>query len=333
MINNFNILKRLLLISVILLSGCIAYSQQLPIFSQYLYNKFLIDPAVAGSDGFTSFNLTAREQWVGYYGAPQTFTFSGQTRLLKKGYSIKNKNGARRQVYRPKQDGRVGLGGIVFSDKNGITQRNGFQLSYAYHIWLESSTQLSMGLAATGYHFKINEKEINFEDPNDPWLNSDLRKGVFIPDAAVGLYLLNPQFSAGFSIDQLFQGALKLGDEAYNNFKMGRQINIFGTYTFTSGPYVELQPSLLFRMSEQIIPQVDIGFTYILKQSFWAGLTYRTSGALIANVGFKYQNLWFGYSFDFTLQEIQKITYGTHELSVALRFGDSSRRYRWLDRY
>jgi len=29
----------------------------------------------------------------------------------------------------------------------------------------------------------------------------------------------------------------------------------------------------------------------------------------------------------------ERITYGTHELTVALKFGDSARRYRWLDRY
>jgi len=325
--------KRLTIILILIFSALLADGQQLPIFSQYLYNKFLINPAVAGSDGYTSFNLTAREQWVGYYGAPATFTFSGQTRFLKKPYSIKNKGGAKRQVYRPKQDGRVGLGATVFSDKNGITQRNGFQISYAYHIWLQNTTQLSMGLAATGYHFKIDENAIDLEDPNDPWLNSDLRKGVFVPDVSVGIYLLNAKFNFGFSMDQLLQAAVKIGEAAYDNYKMARHINIFGSYIFEPNSYVELQPSLLFRMSEQIKPQADIGFTYILKQSFWAGLAYRTSGALITNVGVKYQNLWFGYSFDFTLQEIQQITYGTHELTVALRFGDNSRRYRWLDRY
>ena len=86
-------------------------------------------------------------------------------------------------------------------------------------------------------------------------------------------------------------------------------------------------------MSEQFKPQADIGLTYIYDQAAWAGLSYRTSGALIAIVGVKYLNLNFGYSFDFTLQEIQRITYGTHELTIALKFGDSARRYRWLDRY
>jgi type IX secretion system PorP/SprF family membrane protein len=287
---------------------------------------------VAGSDGYTSFNLTAREQWVGYSGAPQTFSFSGQTRLLKRSYILRSTR-VKRKIYRPKSDGKIGLGGYIFNDKNGLIQRTGFQASYSYHMWLQNSTQLSMGLAVTGYYLKINEKEINFEDPNEPWLNNDLRRGIFVPDATFGIYLLNAKYSVGFSADQLFQAAAKIGNAAYEKFKMSRHYYIFGSYNFRRGPYVEIQPSMLFKMSEQLKPQADIGLTYIYNQAFWAGLAYRTSGALIANVGVKYENLWFGYAFDFTLQEIQRITYGTHELTIALRFGDNSRRYRWLDRY
>lgn len=325
-------MKRLFYILLFLISGALLKGQQLPIYSQYLYNKFLINPAVAGSDGYTSFNLTAREQWVGYSGAPRTFSFSGQTRILKKSFILKQTK-VKRAIYRPKSDGKVGLGGYVFSDKNGLVQRTGFQVAYSYHIWLQNSTQLSMGLAVTGYHFKINEKEINFEDPNEPLLNSDLRRGIFVPDASFGLYLLNAKYSVGFSSDQLTQAAAKLGNYAYNKFKMSRQYNIFGSYNFEQGPYVEIQPSFIFRMSEQFKPQADLGLTYIYNQSFWTGLAYRTGGAIIANIGVKYQNMFLGYAFDFTLQEIQRITYGTHEITLALKFGDNSRKYRWLDRY
>ena len=314
------------------LIGNLAFAQQLPLYSQYLYNKFLINPAVAGSDGYTSFSLTAREQWVGYYGAPRTFSFSMQTRMLKKSYMLKQTS-VRRKVFRPKSDGKVGLGGYVFSDKNGLVQRTGFQVSYAYHMWLQSTTQLSMGLALTGYHYKINEKEINFEDPSEPWLNSDLRRGIFVPDVTFGAYLLNARYSLGFSADQLFGASAKLGSNAYNNFKMSRQFYLFGSYDFSTGSNVEIQPSFLLKMSEQLRPQADIGATYIYDNDFWVGLAYRTSGAIIANVGVKYENMFIGYAFDFTLQEIQRITYGTHEITFALKFGDNTRRYRWLDRY
>jgi type IX secretion system PorP/SprF family membrane protein len=309
-----------------------AFGQQLPLYSQYLYNKFLINPAVAGSDGYTSVNLTAREQWVGYNGAPRTFSFSMQTRLLKKSYILKQTR-VKKEVFRPKSDGKVGFGGYVFSDKNGLVQRTGFQLSYAYHMWIQNSTQLSMGLALTGYYYKIDEKAINFEDPNEPWLNNNLRRGMFVPDATFGVYLLNAKYSLGFSADQLFQATAKIANNAYKDFKMSRQYYLFGSYDLSSGSNVIIQPSFLLKMSEQLRPQADIGVTYIYNQDFWAGLAFRTSGALIATLGVKYEKMFIGYAFDFTLQEIQKVTYGTHEITIALKFGDNSRRYRWLDRY
>jgi len=304
----------------------------LPLYSQYLYNKYLINPAVAGSDGYTSISLTAREQWVGYSGAPRTFSFSWQTRMLKKSFMLKQTS-VKREVFRPKSDGKVGFGAYVFSDRNGLIQRTGFQVSYAYHMWLQKSTQLSFGLGFTGFYYKIDENQINFEDPNEPWMNNDLRRGVFVPDVSFGAYLLNAKYSLGFSADQLSESAAKFGNQAYQNFTMNRQYYLFGSYDFSQGSNAVIQPSFLLKMSEQLKPQVDVGGTYIFNQGFWAGLAYRTSGALIANIGVKYQNMFFGYAFDFTLQEIQRITYGTHELTVALKFGDNSRRYRWLDRY
>lgn len=324
-------MKKLAVIVFFSLLSAGASGQQLPLYSQYLYNRFLINPAVAGSDGFTSYNITAREQWVGYSGAPRTFSFSGQTRLMKRSYVLRKSRS--RQIFRPQYDGRVGLGGYVFSDRNGLIQRNGFSASYSYHMWLQSSTQLSMGLAFTGYHFKVNEKELIFEDPDEPWLTNELIRGIFVPDAAFGVYVLNPRYSIGFSTDQLFGAALKIGNAAYRNFRMDRHYYLFGTYSIEAGAYTEIQPSLLLMMSEQVRPQFDLGVTYILNQSFWAGLTYRTSGAMIVNFGLKYDNMFFGYAFDYTLQEIQRVTYGTHEITLALKFGDSARKYRWLDRY
>jgi type IX secretion system PorP/SprF family membrane protein len=323
--------KKLVFISALIICSANIAGQQLPVYSQYLYNKFLINPAVAGSDGFTSFNLTAREQWAGYSGAPRTFSISGQTRILKRGYSLKNST--RGNLYRPKTDGKVGLGGYIFSDRNGLIQRTGFQASYSYHMWVQSNTQLSMGLAVTGYHFKINELEINFQDPNEPWLNNDLRRGIFVPDVDFGIYVLNPRYNFGFSTLQLFGAAAKIGSDAYQNFRMDRHYYLFGSYSFAVGSKTELQPSGLLMMSEQEKPMADIGLTYIYNQKIWAGLTYRTSMAIIANIGFTYTNMYIGYSFDFTMQEIQRVTYGTHELTMAIRFGDSARKYRWLDRY
>jgi type IX secretion system PorP/SprF family membrane protein len=252
--------------------------------------------------------------------------------MLKKSFILKQTK-VKRAVYRPKSDGKVGFGGYIFSDKNGLIQRTGFQVAYAYHMWLQKNTQLSFGLAFTGYYYKIDETQINFEDPNEPWMNNNLRRGIFVPDLTFGAYLLNANYSLGFSADQLSEASAKIGGSAYKNFSMSRQYYLFGSYDFSLSSNTIIQPSFLLKMSEQIKPQADIGATYIYNQGFWVGLAYRTSGALIANIGVKFQNMFFGYAYDYTLQEIQSITYGTHEITVALKFGDNSRRYRWLDRY
>lgn len=334
-------MKKLIYILIFAGLGQASFGQQMPLYSQYLYNKFLINPAHAGSDGYTSFNVTAREQWVGYSRAPRTYSVSWQTRILKNKYQIK-KNIFNRQVYRPKTDGRVGFGGYIFSDKNGLVQRTGFQATYSYHMWIYDYTQLSMGLALTGYHYKINATEESFYDPGEPWLNDNLRKGVFIPDLDFGIYLLNPRWDIGFSSQELLAASAKirLGDLSYQNFRMDRHFYLFGSYTFYTGVKTEIEPSVLLKMSEQIRPQADLGLTFAYDESIWAGVTYRTGGALIANFRLKYVNsrvnmttMFFGYSYDFTLNEIQRATYGTHELTLAVKLGDSDRRFRWLDRF
>lgn len=325
-------IKRIITYSLFILLANTLFGQQLPLYSQYMFNKYLINPAVAGSDGYTSLNLTAREQWLGYSGAPRTYSFSYQTRVLKRSYIVKSTT-VRRKAFKPSRDGRIGIGGYVFSDRNGLVQRTGLQATYAYHTWLYGETQLSFGLSGTAFHFRINDDAIRFEDPDDPILNSDLRKGVFIPDANFGVYLLNYRYNGGFSVEQLFQSFLKIGDSGYRNLSLMRHYYLFGSYTFPLTIDSELHPNFMFRMSDQLKPQLDIGLRYSLKEDFWGGLSYRTGNIIITSIGARFDNFYFGYSFDFSFSEIQNVTYGSHEIMLAMKFGSSARRYRWLDRY
>lgn len=331
--------RRILYLVFFALLYQVSNAQQLPLYSQYLYNKFLINPASAGADGFTSVNITAREQWIGYSGAPRTYSISYQSRILKRGYRLKQ-NIFNKTVYKPKSPGKIGFGGYVFSDRNGRVMRTGFQMAYSYHTWIADYTQLSLGLAFTGYHFMINTQNINFEDPSEPWLNNELRRGMFVPDTDFGLYILNPDFCFGFSGQQLFGANVKIGEEAYHNYWMDRHYYMFGSYNFHTGVKTELQPSALLKVSEQVRPQLDLGFTYNYNNDFWAGISYRTGSALIANIGMRYftnrvklTSMYMGYSFDFTLNKIQRATYGTHELTLAIKFGDVDKRFNWVDRF
>lgn len=307
-------------------------AQQLPVYSQYLYNKYLINPSVAGSDGYTSINLTTRQQWIGYAGAPRTYSLSAQTRLLKQGYSI-SENIFKKKTFKPQTTGRVGLGLNIFSDVNGLVRRTGFSTSYSYHMWMNGATQLSFGLSFNGYFYKIDQDQIEFEDPDDPWLYSDLRKGVFIPDFSFGASIVNRNYTLGVSVLELMEGFVKVGSDSYEQLKIERTYYLFGNYDFELDSKTILQPSLLLKMSEQLMPQADIGLTYNYDNRFWVGAAFRTGSAIITNVGFRKDKFFIGYSFDFTLQPIQRSTYGSHEFVLALKFGDTLRKYRWLDRY
>lgn len=325
-------MKRGLLLTAAFLISAGLTAQHLPIYNQYLFNKYLINPAVAGADGYTSLNLTTRQQWTGYQGAPQTYSISFNGRLLKQKYNIRE-NLFNQKIFRPRTEGRVGFGGTVFSDINGLVRKTGFSTSYAYHIWLQGGTQLSLGLAFTGYHYKIDQRQIQFENPDEPWLNTDFRKGIFVPDFNFGAYLLNRKFAVGFSAQELMEGFIRAGSQAYKDLKLQRTYYLFGNYDIEPDNKNLIQPSVLLKMSEQLRPQADIGITWSYDNKLWLGTTFRTGSAVIANVGVRRDRLFFGYSVDFTLNSIQRSTFGSHEFIVATRFGDTPRKYRWLDRY
>ena len=318
-----------LVIFMLLWSFLQGMAQQVPLYSQYMMNGFLLNPAVAGSEGYTAINLTAREQWLGLKDAPKTHAVSGQTRILKNSYISKGSSVRKRQKL-SSRSGKVGLGGYVFNDQNGPISRTGMQLSYAYHIRMQQR-QLSFGLSGLFYQFAIDQSKIRFEDPDDFFEFAD--KSLFIPDANMGVYYSDPKLYAGFSASQLFQSAFRLGEKGYAEYKMKRYYYLTGGYDLTVNNFLTIEPSILIKTSEDLIWQADFNAKLIFNEEYWGGLSYRTGGAIIFMGGVKVDKFLFGYAFDYTLSSIMKSSYGSHEFMLAVRFGDNARRYRWLNRY
>ncbi len=307
-----------------------AFSQQVPLYSQYMLNGFLLNPAIAGSEGYTAVNLTAREQWIGFQDAPGTYALSFQTRVLKKSYISKSSSVKKRQRY-SSRSGKVGLGGYVFNDRNGAVERTGFKVSYAYHMFFHNS-QLSMGMALSAYQFRLNDDKIILENPDDDiWNNA--HGTTFIPDADAGIYYDARSWYVGFSVDQLFESVIKLGNTGYDQYKMERNYYLLAGYDFEINEKIILTPSTLLKFAENGSFQADISGKVYYNQTYWGGLTYRTGNALIIMAGLSIDRLIFGYAFDISMSSIMKHSFGTHEFVFAAKFGDSARRYRWLNRY
>jgi len=306
-------------------------AQQTPVYSQYMMNGFLLNPAVAGADGFTAVNLTAREQWLGFQHAPSTYAVSGQTRLtrtnsLSKLLSIRKRRGRRR---RP--SGKVGLGGYIYNDQNGAVRRTGAQLTYAYHLFVNNS-QLSFGASLSMFQFKANVSQQDFKDETYDPLVSD-NNSMFIPDANFGIYYKSFAYYVGFSAVQLAQSSLKFSDQTSSNFKMLRHYYLTGGYNFTFKRDYEIEPSVLLKTTENLAFQADINVKGYYKQDYWFGLSYRTSGAVVAMLGFKYDKYQFGYAFDYSFNQMSRYSFGSHEIMFGVKFGDNRRRYRWLNRF
>jgi type IX secretion system PorP/SprF family membrane protein len=321
----------LLLIGLVWMMTMTAKAQQLPLYSQYLMNGYILNPALAGHDGYTSFNLTARQQWLGFPNAPQTESFSGQTRILKRSFIIKNRS-VNNKKFKPSTNGRVGLGGFIYHDLNGAVERIGIQGSYAYHIFLRDN-QLSFGLSAGVFQFRIRAEDITYHDEGDMVIEEGIREVLYVPDANFGVHYMNYRYFAGFSINNMFQSYLKMGNQALDEFKQLRHYYILGGYRFYFSKDHELETSTLIKMTERLAIQADIGAKYYYKQDYWAGLYYRTTNTLIAVVGVRYNQLHIGYAFDYSFSQIKKYTWGSHELVIALKLGDSARRYKWINRY
>ena len=320
----------LLVIGSLLLTN--SYGQQLPVYSQYMMNMFLINPAIAGADGYTSINITAREQWLGIPDSPSTQAASFQTRLLKKSYISRSKS-IKKNRAKPSKSGKVGLGAHLFTDKNGMIRRTGAQFTYAYHILFRES-QLSFGLSAVCYQMNVDEDGFfDVTDPNDPLLlNYD--RTVIIPDMNFGVFYKTKEYYLGFSTVNLFESVFKINKSAENNYKLLRYYYLTGGYGIVLTKDLSLIPSALLKSPDNLLTfQMDLSAKFIYKESYWGGLSYRTSDVMIIFAGIRIENFHFGYAFDYTFNAVQTHTFGSHEFMFAVKFGSNARRYRWLSRY
>jgi type IX secretion system PorP/SprF family membrane protein len=301
-------------------------------------NGFLINPSYAGRDGYTTVTLTTREQWVGLSYAPATYAASFQTRLLKDSY-ISKTTSVRKKLIRPTKGGKVGLGGYIFSDYNGIMRRTGFEFAYAYHISLGQTggvpNDLGFGLALTAYQFAVNFDNQLLYSVEDPLLQS-YDRSVFIPDFNFGVNYTTAKYFVGFSMTNILRGSLVFADTTKN-----RAETELGNYFITGGLKIPitndwtLEPSTFIKSSDMFFSsiQMDLTARMYYKEDYWAGLSYRTNDAIIFMLGLKYQRFYIAYAVDFTLTELRKASYGSHELTLAIKFGESARRYRWINQY
>ena len=275
-------------------------AQQLPQLSQYAFNDYVFNPAVAGSRPWFELRSGHRYQWVGITDAPRTFTLSGITPVGKK----------------------MGVGGLLFTDHVGPTRRTGFQASYAYHLKITSDIKLSLAVSFGLLEFMVDGSRITFHDGQDPIMDDQTRRDL-VPDATFGALLYHNSWWAGISMPQLMKNKLELYDPATSSMhELAAHYNIMGGYRLDLNDDFRLEPSLLAKYVSPVPVKVDITALLRYREQFWLGATYRTKDALSLMLGCWLKRTWqFGYSYDITTTGLKDYSDGTHEVMLAITFG------------
>src|SRR5690606_21941814 len=111
-------------------------------------------------------------QWVGIQDAPRTYVLS--------------LNG-------PLEHEKMGIGGYIYMDKTGPTQRTGINMSYSYHVKLNDFIKLSMSINAGVFQYAVDGSAIRLKNENDDVL-SDEQQNLTMPDAGASFYLYADNF-------------------------------------------------------------------------------------------------------------------------------------------
>lgn len=293
-------MKKIYIALLVLISVGSVSAQQLPHFSQYYLNDFLINPAVAGTRPFFEGKSAHRYQWEGITDAPRTYTLS---------------------AHGPTKTQKMGLGGYLFTDHVGPTRRTGFNLAYSYHLKINQSLNLSLGLSGGLLQFMIDGSKITLREEDDEILTGGVQS-VLLPDAGFGLYLYHEKYFFGFSAPQLLNSRV-------NFFKDGR--NTEGTlpsHFFVNAGYIydinddfSLQPSVFVKYVSPAPVQFEGTLKVVYQDKLWLAGTYRDKDAITASLGYLINNSFtIAYGYDFTTTNLRNYNNGTHELMVGIRF-------------
>lgn len=287
------------LLGLSVLIGSDVRAQQLPQLSQYAFNDYVHNPAVAGSRPAFELRSSHRNQWVGIQDAPRTFTLSAITPIGRK----------------------IGLGGWIYTDHTGPTRRTGMQLSFAYHFNLTADLKLSLALSGGAQQFLIDGSKITFHDGNETVIDDQVR-GQIVPDFAFGAYAYHAKYWVGISLPQIAQNKVYFFDAQTSTLnKLEDHYMLMGGYRFTLSDDFVFEPQVLVKYVSPVPAKIDLTALIKYRNQLWVGATWRSKDAISVMLGATVKSTFqFGYSYDITTTNLNKYSSGTHEVMLAILF-------------
>ncbi len=292
-------MKKYIYILFLTITSTLVNAQQLSLYSQYMHNRYALNPAVAGTNDGILLGASYRQMWTGLKDAPSISTLSGHTSITD----------------------NMGVGGAIFNIQTGPQSQTGFEGTYAYRFNISDDVKLSLGLSAILSQYSLNKSKLDMKNPDDNALNSGT-DNLIVPDANFGAYLYAKNYYFGLVAAQLIP--LKVNyKSAYLENKQERHYFVHGGYRYDFSDNFSIEPSILFRYIEAGALQLDANLKFSIKKIFWIGGSYRLNDAAVAMFGVQTDKIMFGYSYDYTLSDIGNYSNGSHELVLILKIGGS----------
>ncbi|MFA8450502.1 MAG: type IX secretion system membrane protein PorP/SprF [Bacteroidales bacterium] len=305
MINKKHNFKALTLALFLFVACCLKTSaQQDPMYTQYMFNAMSINPGYAGLKGYPQLSYLSRYQWLGVKGAPKT-------QYLSYDYRVPRKN--------------VGLGLNMVHYSFGPTFNTHMFVNYAYHLQLDKSSYLSMGIRAGLSWYKFNLASVNIIKGGDPYFSQDFQNN-WVPNFGLGLYYYTSKYYLGISSPALLENKFKLnGDKETNIGKENRHYFFIAGYIIEITPDLIFKPSTLIRYVNKTPVSMDISALFLIRDRFWCGPVWRINKAVGFQSMFRFDPQWtLGYAFDYTMNELAGKQIGTHEIMLTYNFNKNT---------
>lgn len=288
------------IIAIVLFSCTIGIAQQLPQFTQYMYNTISVNPAYAGSREALSIVGLHRSQWVGFKGGPITQTLS---------------------IHTPLRKNRIGLGLSFIEDDLGPQNFSYLYADFSYTIPTGNDSKLAFGLKGgfTGFSFDTDFRL----DPDN--INDQLIYGVedrWSPNIGAGVYWHSNTWYLGLSAPRILNSDYNKAKE----YEALERISYYftGGYVFNFSEKLKFKPAFLVKATNGAPVSYDLTANFLFNEKLWLGGSYRINektAAIGGIVDFQIsRQLRIGYAYEKPISDIARYTTGTHEVLLMYEF-------------
>lgn len=324
-----------------LLAGPELLAQQQYQLSQYFQHPHAINPSLSGVDQFWKVNVGYRHQWTGIEGAPKVYFASFNGLFQKPDFRMNSVRISRPEAYEEqeteeayrKRNRRHGLGGFLSQTRMGHYQVTNGLLSYAYHIPLNRSLNLSVGVAGAVTNNAFNQHNYNPRVENDAvyraLIAGDVSQTYY--DLNAGATLYGEKFYLGYASTQLVMARTSSSDELNDPTTYIHHYAMLG-YQLNLSRQVMLQPSLLLRYDKLQEARFDANIKVRFDDLIWAGVSYRNKEAVAGMFGLIVnKSVTLGYAYEQSTGEFNLQNSGTHEVVLGIRLNNVYRKtpYFW----